>query len=114
MDDLLIRLLIGGLVISAFSSLGDILRPKSFAGLFGAVPSIALATVGLTIQQNGKTYAALECRSMVVGAIAFFMYALNVSWVLKRYRPSALRDQAARSEVLTLPAVQTKRGPSRG
>jgi branched-subunit amino acid ABC-type transport system permease component len=29
-------------------------------------------------------------RSMMLGAIAFFVYALNFSWVLKRYRPSAL------------------------
>ena len=27
---------------------------------------------------------------MMLGAIAFFVYALNVSWVLKRYRPSTL------------------------
>ena len=90
MQDTFIRFLIGGLVVSLFSSLGDVLRPKSFAGLFGAAPSIALATVGLTIEQNGKTYAAVECRSMMLGAIAFFVYALNVSWFLKRYRPSAL------------------------
>jgi hypothetical protein len=80
MHEILMRFLIGGLVVSLFSSLGDVLRPKSFAGLFGAAPSIALATIGLTIQQNGKTYAAFECRSMMLGAIAFFVYALNVSW----------------------------------
>src|SRR5271156_6579787 len=90
MSDIFIRFLIGGLVVSLFSSLGDVLRPKSFAGLFGAAPSIALATVGLTIEQNGKTYAAVECRSMMLGAIAFFVYALIVSYVLKRYRPSTL------------------------
>ena len=90
MGDILIRFLIGGLVVSLFSALGDVLRPKSFAGLFGAAPSIALATIGLTIEQNGKTYAAVECRSMMLGAIAFFVYALSVSWVLKRYRPGAL------------------------
>jgi Protein of unknown function (DUF3147) len=90
MEDIFIRFLIGGLVVSLFSSLGDVLRPKSFAGLFGAAPSIALATVGLTIHQNGKAYAAIQCRSMTLGAIAFFVYALNVSWALKRYRPSAL------------------------
>jgi hypothetical protein len=61
MSDSFIRFLIGGLVVSLFSSLGDVLRPKSFAGLFGAAPSIALATIGLTIEQNGKTYAAVEC-----------------------------------------------------
>jgi urea transporter len=90
MDDILIRFLIGGTIVSLFSSLGDILRPKSFAGLFGAAPSIALATIGLTIEQNGKSYAAVEGRSMMLGAIAFLVYSLNVSWVLKRFRPRAL------------------------
>jgi hypothetical protein len=90
MDDIFIRFLVGGLVVSPFSSIGDVLRPKSFAGLFGAAPSIALATIGLTIAQSGKAYAAAECRSMMLGAIGFLVYTLNVSWVLRRYRPSAL------------------------
>jgi hypothetical protein len=87
---ILIRFLIGGTVVSLFAVLGDVLRPKSFAGLFGAAPSIALATIGLTILQDGKAYAALECRSMILGAVAFFAYALLVGWVLRRYRPHAL------------------------
>jgi len=70
-ENLLIRFLIGGIVVSLFAALGDVLRPKSFAGLFGAAPSIALATIGLTILQGGKAYAALECRSMMLGAVAF-------------------------------------------
>jgi Protein of unknown function (DUF3147) len=90
METLLIRFLIGGIVVSLFAALGDVLRPKSFAGLFGAAPSIALATVGLTILQDGKAYAALECRSMMLGAVAFFAYALLVGWVLRRYEPHAL------------------------
>lgn len=90
MESLLIRFLIGGIVVSLFAALGDVLRPKSFAGLFGAAPSIALATVGLAILQNGKAYAALECRSMTLGAIAFFVYALLVGWVLGRYKPHTL------------------------
>lgn len=77
-------------MVSLFAALGDILRPKSFAGLFGAAPSIALATVGLTIFQDGKAYAVLECRSMILGAVAFFAYALLVGWVLRRYKPHAL------------------------
>jgi hypothetical protein len=93
--DNIIRFLVGGVVVSLFSALGDVLRPKSFAGLFGAAPSIALATVALTIEQSGKSYAAIEGRSMILGAIAFFVYALNVSWVLKRYRPSALTAAVA-------------------
>ena len=90
MDIFLIRFLIGGTVVSLFAVLGDVLRPKSFAGLFGAAPSIALATIGLTILQDGKAYAALECRSMILGAVAFFAYASLVGWVLIRYKPRAL------------------------
>jgi hypothetical protein len=90
MDTVFIRFLVGGVVVSLFSGLGDVLRPKSFAGLFGAAPSIALATIGLTIRQNGSSYAALECRSMMLGAAGFLAYALSASWVLRRYKPRAL------------------------
>jgi sulfite exporter TauE/SafE len=66
---------IGGIVVSAFAALGDVLKPKSFAGLFGAVPSIALATLGLTIAANGKMHAATEARSMIAGALVFLFKA---------------------------------------
>jgi Protein of unknown function (DUF3147) len=62
-------------MVSLFAIVGDVLRPKSFAGLFGAAPSVALATLTLTILSEGNSYAALEARSMVAGAIAFFVYA---------------------------------------
>jgi hypothetical protein len=39
MTEYVVRFLVGGIVVSAFSMLGDVLRPKSFAALFGAVPS---------------------------------------------------------------------------
>jgi uncharacterized membrane protein (GlpM family) len=90
MKDLVLRFLIGGLIVSLFSALGEVLRPKSFAGLFGAAPSIALATIGITIAQQGKAYVATEAHSMIFGSIAFFCYAAAASWVLMRYRPHAL------------------------
>lgn len=95
MEDLVIRFLVGGLVVSVFSLFADVLRPKSFAGLLGAAPSVALATLGLTIRQNGTQYAAIEARSMILGAIAFFAYAITVSWLLRRFRPSTLATTVA-------------------
>jgi hypothetical protein len=62
------RFLVGGLVVSGFAMLGDVLRPKSFAGLFGAAPSVALATLGIAIYQHGASYAALQSQSMMAGA----------------------------------------------
>ena len=72
---ILLRFLTGGIVVSAFAVLGDLLKPKSFAGLFGAAPSVALATLGLTVATQGRSYAATEARSMAGGAVAFFVYA---------------------------------------
>ena len=87
---MLFRFLIGGAVVSAFSALGDVLKPKSFAGLFGAAPSVALATLALTIATDGPSYAATEARSMIAGALAMFVYASVVLWVMFKYKPSAL------------------------
>ena len=85
------RFLIGGAVVTIFAALGDIFRPKSFAGLFGAAPSIALATVSLTIHHKGSSYASIEARSMVLGAVAFLTYSTLVSRVMMRRKPHALK-----------------------
>ncbi|GAC1421712.1 MAG: DUF3147 family protein [Acidobacteriaceae bacterium] len=95
MEDTLIRFAIGGLAVSLFAALGDIFSPKSFAGLFGAAPSIALATLGLTVAHQGRAYAATEARSMILGAAAFLFYAAAVSWVLMRYKRAALETTLA-------------------
>lgn len=89
MSEFIIRFLIGGAVVSFFAMLGDVLRPKSFAGLFSAAPSIALATLALTIHKNGRPYAAQEAKTMLLGSAAFLIYAALVSFVLRRYKPGA-------------------------
>jgi hypothetical protein len=89
-DELIYRFLVGGVFVSVFAVLGDVLRPKSFAGLFGAAPSIALATLGLMVSKHGTEYAALESRSMMMGACAFVAYAAAVSFTLRRGRSSTL------------------------
>jgi hypothetical protein len=85
-SEIALRFLIGGAVVSAFALLGDLFKPKSFAGLFGAAPSVALATLSLTLTAEGAPYVATEARSMLVGAVAFFVYASVVSWVMMRYQ----------------------------
>jgi Protein of unknown function (DUF3147) len=90
MKVILIRFLIGGIAVSLFSVLGDLFKPKSFAGLCGAAPSVALATLGLTVVSDGKHYAAIEANSMLAGAVAFFAYSSCVSWILMHGRLTAL------------------------
>jgi hypothetical protein len=90
MKEILLRVIVGGGVVSVFALLGDLLKPKSFAGLFGAAPSVALATLALTVMKDGKAYASTEARSMVLGALAFFLYACVVGWLLIRRRMPVL------------------------
>ncbi len=81
---MLVRFLVGGAIVSLFAALGDMLRPKSFAGIFGAAPSVALATITLTIISEGSGYAATEARSMAIGAVALFGYTWFASRLLWR------------------------------
>jgi hypothetical protein len=90
LSESLARFFIGGIVVSFFAVVAEMFRPKSFAGLFGAAPSIALATLGITIGSHGVRYAATEARSMILGAIAFLCYAAATGWLLWRYKPGAL------------------------
>jgi hypothetical protein len=90
MSEYVLRFLVGGAVVSAFALLGDVLRPKSFAGLFGAAPSVALATLGIAIYHHGAAYAGLQSFSMMAGAIALAIYSVVVCHLLFRARLRAL------------------------
>ena len=86
----LARFVIGGLAVSAFAILGDMLRPKNFAGLFGAAPSVALATLGIALLQHGGRYAAIQGQGMIWGAVALLIYSVAVCQLLMRFRWKAL------------------------
>ncbi|TYL85616.1 DUF3147 family protein [Bradyrhizobium rifense] len=90
MSEYVVRFLVGGAVVSAFAMLGDVLRPKSFAGLFGAAPSVALATLGIAIYRHGQSYAAVQTHSMMAGAVALAVYSVVVCQLLIRARMRAL------------------------
>jgi uncharacterized membrane protein (GlpM family) len=102
--DLMIRFVIGGVVVSAFALVGGLFKPTSFAGLFGAAPSVALATLGLAIANDGKMYASTECRSIIAGAIALGVYSLFASQLLMRFRWHALTATLSSTAVWFLTA----------
>ena len=85
MLEYLLRFIAGGIAVSVFAAFGDVIRPKSFAGLFGAAPSIALATILITLSRKGAPFAAVEGRSMIVGALALAAYSWTVCVLLKRF-----------------------------
>jgi len=90
MTEYVIRFITGGVIVSAFAILGDMLRPKSFGGLLGAAPSVALATLSIAVVQHGPHYAAAASWTMIYGAAALACYSLAVCQLLMRYRCGAL------------------------
>jgi hypothetical protein len=105
MMQMLVRFLIGGAVVSVFAALADVLRPKSFAGILGAAPSIALATLALTVRSRGAVYASIEARSMIIGAVALLVYACVSCRVLWSGRSSAVRVTLCTLPVWFLAAI---------
>jgi hypothetical protein len=90
MWEIALRFGIGGIFVSLFALSGDVVRPKSFAGIFAAAPSVALATLALTISKDGPVFAAREGRSMIAGAIAFMAYAYCAKLLMMNCGKSAL------------------------
>lgn len=87
--EFVVRFLVGGAVVSAFALLGDLLRPKSFAGLFSAAPSVALVTLAMAFHEESLEYVHAQAQAMFFGSIALAIYGLVVCWLLMRRRWSA-------------------------
>jgi hypothetical protein len=73
--ELAIRFVLGGVLVSFFAALAEMLEPKTFAGVFGAAPSVALATLALAFHHHGASYVASEGRTMILGAVALLAYS---------------------------------------
>jgi Protein of unknown function (DUF3147) len=84
MGELLIRFLLGGVVVSFFAAVAEMCEPKTLAGIFGAAPSVALATLSMAFLAKGGEYVALEGRSMIIGAIALALYSVSCVTAAKR------------------------------
>jgi hypothetical protein len=95
MSEYVARFFIGGIAVSLFAMTGDVLRPKSFAGLFGAAPSVALATLGLALIQHDAAYASIQAKSMAWGALALICYSWAVCQLLIRFHWRALQATIA-------------------
>jgi hypothetical protein len=84
LGELAARFVLGGAIVSAFAMLGTIFKPKTFAGLFGAAPSVGIATLGLAFYQKGASYAGIEARAMVCGTLGMFGYCATCIMLAKR------------------------------
>jgi hypothetical protein len=82
--ELAMRFVLGGSIVSILALVAEIWEPKTFAGIFSAAPSVALASLALAFHEHGGSYVAVEGRSMVIGALALFSYSCACVAVAKR------------------------------
>jgi uncharacterized membrane protein (GlpM family) len=77
--------LVGGLFVALFALIGESVQPKSFAGLFSAAPSIALASLTIIVLTKGSADAREQTLAMIFGAIAMVMYCVLAAFALERF-----------------------------
>src|SRR5579875_2350832 len=65
------RAVVAGLLVVVFAVVGEVVKPKRFAGVFGAAPAVALANLALVVAVQGTSKAQHEATAMVGGAVAF-------------------------------------------
>jgi hypothetical protein len=92
--ELLLRFLIGGIIVCVFSAVSSVIKPQSYAGIFGAAPSVALATLGLTFILKPAAYVAAEGRAMLAGAVALAIYCLFVAWLFLHFQHHPVLEAA--------------------
>ena len=80
-----LKALAGGSLVVVFALLGEMLEPKRFAGLFSAAPSVALASLTITILDKGPDEARQASIGMVVGAVALVVFCVAARWTVARY-----------------------------
>jgi uncharacterized membrane protein (GlpM family) len=74
-NDLVLRFALGGVAVSLFSAVSELFKPKSFSGIFGAAPAVALVSLALTFEQRGKAVVHDHAQGMICGGLGFLMYA---------------------------------------
>jgi hypothetical protein len=86
---LLIRVLTAGALVAAISVLVDTLKPKMFAGLFAAAPSVATVSLLVTGLATGAAKDSLSARGMIAGAIGLVCYSFVAAVLIKHLQAVA-------------------------
>jgi Protein of unknown function (DUF3147) len=65
-----LRGLAGGVLVVVFALVAEVVTPKAFSGLFAAAPSIAIASLAITVIAEGAATAQQASVGMTVGGVA--------------------------------------------
>jgi len=83
---LALRGLAGGALVVVFSLIGEVVTPKAFSGLFSAAPSVAVASLAVTIVAENVFKARQASIGMVVGSAAMAACCVVAAAAIPRVR----------------------------
>src|SRR2546430_17565351 len=69
MGVLAVRAVAGGTLVVLFALIGEVVKPKAFSGLFSAAPSVAIASLIVTLVADDVHHARQASTGMVVGGV---------------------------------------------
>jgi len=82
-----LKALAGGSLVLVFAALGAVVKPKRFAGLFGAAPAVAIAGLAITLATKPVHDAHENVIGMLAGCAGIVAYAAAVAPLLLRTAP---------------------------
>jgi hypothetical protein len=80
------RFVVGGLLVCAFALLSQLCKPKQFAGIFSAAPSVLLAGLIITLFTTGASHAVLTTEGAIAGAIGLIAYCIAATPAIKHIK----------------------------
>jgi len=83
---LAVRGLAGGVLVVVFALIGEVVSPKAFSGLFSAAPSVAVASLAVTIVVESAAKARQDSIGMVIGGLAMSACCVVAAAVIPRLR----------------------------
>ena len=81
------KTLFGGVLVLVFAALSETLKPKRFAGILAAAPSVAIAGLAVGALSKGPADQAHAAQTMIAGAVALAVYAAVATFTLRRFGP---------------------------
>lgn len=83
---LALRGLAGGTLVVVFALISEVVKPKIFAGLFAAAPSVAVASLTITVIVDGAHHARQSSIGMVVGGVGMAACCVMAAGTIPRLK----------------------------
>ncbi len=78
--------MLGGILVVVFSIIGEIIKPRTFSGLFGSAPSIALGGLIISAVTQNISFLKQQLIGMIFGSFGMIVYCITAYLLLKRIK----------------------------